>query len=79
MSSIKNHYVAIALASVCYLAINPLSFAADKPVKIGLLEDASGNFALPVIPKIHATELAVKEINAKGGIMGRPIELIKYD
>lgn len=79
MSSIKNHYVAIALASVCYLAMNPLSFAADKPVKIGLLEDASGNFALPVIPKIHATELAVKEINAKGGIMGRPIELIKYD
>lgn len=79
MSSIKNHYVAIALASVFSLGMNQLAFAADKPVKIGLLEDASGNFALPVIPKIHATELAVKEINAKGGIMGRPIELIKYD
>ncbi|HDZ9655794.1 TPA: urea ABC transporter substrate-binding protein [Yersinia enterocolitica] len=53
--------------------------AAEKPIKIGLLEDASGNFALPVIPKIHATELAVEEINAKGGILGRPIELVKYD
>jgi len=52
--------------------------AAD-PIKLGLLEDASGNFAIATIGKIHATELAVEEINAKGGIMGRPIELIAYD
>ncbi len=79
MSSIKSNYVAIALASLFSMGITHAAIAADKPIKIGLLEDASGNFALPVIPKIHATELAVEEINAKGGIMGRPIELIKYD
>jgi branched-chain amino acid transport system substrate-binding protein len=54
-------------------------YAASGPIKLGLLEDSSGNFALPVIPKIHATELAVKEINEKGGVLGRKIELIHYD
>jgi urea transport system substrate-binding protein len=62
-----------------FMACSALPVAAQEPVKLGLLEDASGNFALATIPKIHATELAVDEINAKGGILGRPIKLIAYD
>ena len=56
-----------------------MSVMAAEPVKLGLLEDQSGNFSLAVIPKIHATQLAIDEINAKGGILGRPIKLIHYD
>ena len=78
MSRIKCHYAALPFALAAILSVGS-AFAADSTVKIGLLEDASGNFALPVIPKIHATELAVEEINAKGGILGQQIELIKYD
>ena len=33
------------------------------PVKFGLLEDRSGNFALFGTPKFHGTQLALKEIN----------------
>jgi len=77
MSRIKCHYAALPFALAAILSGS--AFAAEPTVKIGLLEDASGNFALPVIPKIHATELAVEEINAKGGILGQQIELIKYD
>lgn len=65
-------------AALSFLLTAPV-VAAPDPIKIGLLEDNSGNFALPVIPKIHATELAIKEINEKGGILGRPVELIHYD
>ena len=67
------------LALTAGLALTSLASSAADPVKIGLLEDASGNFALATIPKIHATELAVDEINAKGGILGRPVQLIAYD
>ncbi|MBR8655900.1 urea ABC transporter substrate-binding protein [Achromobacter sp. Marseille-Q0513] len=66
-----------ALAAALSLSAS-MALAAD-PVKLGLLEDASGNFAIATIGKIHATELAVEEINAKGGILGRPIKLIAYD
>ena len=52
--------------------------AAD-PIKLGLLEDQSGNFAIAVIPKIYAYQLAVDEINAKGGVLGRQLKIIHYD
>jgi branched-chain amino acid transport system substrate-binding protein len=55
-----------------------VSFAAN-PIKIGVLEDQSGDFALATICKVHAIQLATDEINAKGGIAGRPIELVIYD
>ncbi len=73
----KSCLIAIGLAAAC--VIPGISIAAEDPIKIGLLEDNSGDFALPVIPKIHATQLAIKEINDKGGVLGRPLELIHYD
>jgi branched-chain amino acid transport system substrate-binding protein len=54
------------------------ALAAD-PIKIGVLEDQSGDFAAATIGKVHAIELAAEEINKAGGIAGRPIELVVYD
>ena len=46
------------------------------PVRIGL----AGSLSDPVgVPMKHAAELAVEEINAAGGIAGRPLELIERD
>ena len=39
-----------------------VSWADQDTIKIGLLEDASGNFALHAGPKYLAAQLAVKEI-----------------
>jgi branched-chain amino acid transport system substrate-binding protein len=64
---------------VAAAALMPAGARAADPIKLGLLEDQSGNFAIAVIPKIHAVELAVEEINAKGGVLGRPIKIIHYD
>lgn len=52
---------------------------AAEPIKIGVLEDQSGDFAAATIGKVHAIELAAEEINKAGGIAGRPIELVVYD
>lgn len=70
--------VGIAAIAAAIAGFTTPAVGAD-PVKIGLLEDQSGNFAIAVIPKIQATQLAVEEINAKGGILGRPIKLTHYD
>jgi branched-chain amino acid transport system substrate-binding protein len=74
--SIKRTAVALACVGTCLLSSS--AWAAD-PIKLGLLEDASGNFAIAVIPKIHAVQLAVDEINAKGGILGRQVKIVAYD
>jgi len=52
---------------------------AEDPIKVGLLEDISGDLALIGLPKLHGSELAVEEINKAGGIMGRQVELIHLD
>ena len=52
--------------------------AADT-IKLRILEDETGNFAIAVVPKIHAYELAVKEINAAGGVLGKQLEIVRYD
>ena len=68
---------ACALALCALTAYSP-AMAAD-PIKIGLLEDVSGDLALIGMPKLHGSELAVEEINKAGGIMGRKIELMHLD
>ncbi|MGY3469246.1 ABC-type branched-subunit amino acid transport system substrate-binding protein [Bradyrhizobium sp. LM6.11] len=52
---------------------------AEPPLKVGLLEDVSGDLAFMGMPKLHGSQLAVEEINKSGGIMGRQIELIHLD
>src|SRR6056297_430207 len=48
-------------------------------IKIGVLEDRSGNFSLVGTPKWRASKLAIEEINDNGGIMGKQIELFDPD
>lgn len=48
----------------------------QEPIRIGL----AGSLSDPVgVPMKQAAELAVEEINARGGIRGRPLELIERD
>lgn len=68
-----------AFAVTGTLALFSGAALAQEPIKIGVLEDQSGEFVVPVIGKVHAIQLATEEINAKGGIAGRPIELVIYD
>ena len=53
--------------------------AAGGPLKIGLLIDYTGSLAEfgPVIET--GAQLAVKQINAAGGVLGKPVELVKAD
>ena len=51
----------------------------SETLKMGVLEDQSGNFALTGIQKYHAQKLAVEEINENGGINGQEIEMIAPD
>jgi branched-chain amino acid transport system substrate-binding protein len=51
----------------------------SDPITVGVIDAQSGNAALTGTPKVQASELAVEEINADGGIMGREVELLTPD
>lgn len=48
-------------------------------LKMGILEDRSGIFALTGIQKWQAQKLAIKEINEQGGILGKEIKPVAPD
>jgi urea transport system substrate-binding protein len=63
----------LALSGALLLAASP-SFAAD-PIKIGVPVGLSGANSVVAPSVVQAAELAVDEINAKGGVLGRPLAL----
>ncbi|MFT6303547.1 MAG: branched-chain amino acid transport system substrate-binding protein [Pseudomonadales bacterium] len=52
---------------------------AGDTIKLGSVLDNSGNLDIYGKPMVLANKLAVAEINAAGGLLGKQIELIQYD
>ena len=66
--------VSAGIAAPIYLAGVSKSFAAKGgAVKIGHIEDLSGNLAVYGVQKDHGAQLAVKEINAGKTLKGGPV------
>jgi branched-chain amino acid transport system substrate-binding protein len=55
------------------------AFAQGAPIKLGSVLDNSGNLDIYGKPMVMATTMAVEEINAAGGLLGRKIQAIQYD
>lgn len=53
--------------------------AVAETIKVGLNVELTGEAAVYGTPEKLAAELAVKEINAAGGVLGKQIELVIYD
>lgn len=53
--------------------------AAKESVKVGVLHSITGTMAESEKPVVEATLLAIDEINANGGVLGKKIEPIFYD
>ena len=63
----------LAAASVVLGRPNIVRAAADNPVKMGFIEDQSGNLSIYGIQKLHAAQLAVQEINDGFTLAGGPV------
>jgi len=69
--------VGLILAAV--VAVPLLTSAQTAPIRIGCPIDLTGAFALFGEDMRRATELALKEINDAGGILGRRVEAVYVD
>ncbi|MEG4391029.1 urea ABC transporter substrate-binding protein [Microcoleus sp. BROC3] len=60
---------------------NPLETAGPtrEPIKIGVLHSLTGTMSISEISVKDATLLAVEEINAAGGVLGRPLAAVIED
>ncbi len=68
-----------ALAAATALAASTSLLAQSNPIRIGVDTPLSGTYA-PIAQQVKwGLELAAKEINAGGGVLGRPLQLIYED
>src|SRR5438445_1248129 len=51
----------------------------ETPIRIGMVDPLTGVYAAVAGNEVMGARLAVQQINAKGGILGRPIELMVED
>lgn len=71
-------FLLLALASALVL-VYVLRPPAAPPIRIGVLHALSGTMAASERPLVDAVRLAVEEINAAGGLLGRPVEMVVAD
>jgi branched-chain amino acid transport system substrate-binding protein len=70
-----------AMTAVCWALVVGLSVAAQaaEPLKIGLSMSLTGGLAGGGKSSLLAMQIWKDDVNAKGGLLGRPVELIYYD
>ena len=52
---------------------------AETPIRIGMVDPLTGVYAAVAQNEVTGAKLAVEQVNAEGGILGRPIELLVED
>jgi branched-chain amino acid transport system substrate-binding protein len=76
--SIGGLSLAVILAMCVLFFMSGVGLAAE-PIKIGVAGAHSGDLASYGIPTVRAAELVVGEVNAKGGVLGRQVEVLVED
>ena len=68
-----------AFITVFMVMTMPGAGLAADVIKLGVAGPHSGDLASYGIPSVKAAELVVKDINAKGGVLGKQVELLVED
>ena len=68
----------IALGGGSYL-YNPKGAWAADPIKVGIATDLTGPISWGGIPNSNVAKMVIDEINASGGLLGRPLQMILED
>jgi urea transport system substrate-binding protein len=67
-------------AKLATAAINTTGLnVSDSVVKVGILHSVTGTMAISETGSVEAEKLAISQINARGGVLGRKIEFIQED
>ncbi|HWR97916.1 MAG TPA: branched-chain amino acid ABC transporter substrate-binding protein [Candidatus Methanoperedens sp.] len=69
---------AVALSACCAVFAAAPAGAAE-PIRLGVAGPQSGDLASYGIPSARAAALVVKEVNARGGVLGRQVQLLVED
>jgi urea transport system substrate-binding protein len=67
------------VALACGLAVSAVPALAQGTIKVGVLHSLSGTMAISETVLKDVTLMAIEEINAKGGVLGKQLEAVVVD
>jgi len=70
---------AVAVAAVAAFAADSAAAQSGEPIKIGFSMAMTGGLAANGKSALLAQKIWEEDVNAKGGLLGRPVKLIYYD
>lgn len=76
---IKKRLLIVTVISILFFSLGIITFAQSNTVKIGLSAPITGNYAEYGEMIQNGVQIAADEINAKGGIRGKKIEIVIRD
>lgn len=74
----RRHFAILCAAGALAMSL-PLAAAAQNAIKVGFPMILSGGGALFGEPTVKGAQMLVDEVNAKGGVLGRKLQLIVRD
>lgn len=69
---------ALVLASAP-LVLKKAGIAAEEPIRVGNILDKTGGLNIYSLKQAQALAMTLEQINASGGLLGRPLQLYFYD
>src|SRR3954463_16810155 len=51
----------------------------NRPARVGIITDQTGALSFMGIANVNLAKMVIDDINAKGGLLGRPVELFVED
>ena len=79
LSNLQRLVFPVAAAVTLNLALFGAAQAAEPPIKVGLVAALSGQSAKSGEALTRGLTMAIDEVNAQGGVLGRPLELVRRD
>lgn len=73
------HRCGVALAALILAGVLRAPVSAQDTIKIGFFGPLTGSVAADGMSARQAVELAVQDVNGRGGVLGKPVELVVYD
>src|SRR4051812_46454360 len=75
----RRNWLAAALAALAFAGLSPNEALAQQPVKIGIGISQTGTLGGGGKAALLGLQMWVEDVNKKGGLLGRKVELIAYD
>ena len=69
----------VMLLGLCAVFLMASLVCAEDAVKIGMLVPLTGPAAADGTSALYAVQIALDQVNAQGGVLGKPVELVYYD